>query len=89
MYFKRDKKLNEILILHDYGLDNYLKYPDCASQLKEWGVHSPDCKIIADAHDCGLVHDNLIFVSNDTRMLELIANHDTSFLKIIEFASCT
>ena len=81
--------MNNILILHDCGSDNYLKYFDCAKKLFEWGVHSPDCKIIADAHDCGLAHENLIFVSNDEGILEKIVNNDTSFLKIIEFKSCT
>lgn len=89
MYLKRDESLNKRLILHDCGLNNYLKYLDYAIQLKSWGIHSPDCKIITDAHDCGLEHDGLIFVTADEKMIEKIAVHDTTFLKIMEFKSCT
>ena len=81
--------MNGIVNLHDCGLDNYMKYLDYAMQLKEWGIHPPDCKIITDAHDLGLHHDNLIFVTADVKLLEKIAGHDTSFLKIIKFQSCT
>jgi hypothetical protein len=76
IYINRQKKLKKIMILHDCGMDNYLKYYNYAEQLFEWGVHKPDCKIITDAHDCGLAHDNLIFVTNDNEMLEKIVNHD-------------
>ena len=89
MYSKRDYKLNSTLKFHDCGIDNYLNYLDHAKKLYTWGVHKPDCKIIADAHDCGLTHHDLIFVSNDAKMLEKIVNRDTSFLNIIEFESCT
>lgn len=89
MYLKRDRDLNNHLILHNCGLNNYLKYLDHAKQLYKWGVHSPDCKIIADAHDCGLKHGNLIFITADAKMLEKIVCHDTSFLEIMEFQSCT
>ena len=60
-YLIRDKKLKKILIIHDCQ-DSYLKYDSYAKQLYEWGVHSPDCKIITDAHDCGFEQKNLIFV---------------------------
>lgn len=89
MYSKRDYKLNSTLKFHDCGIDNYLNYLDHAKKLYTWGVHKPDCKIIADAHDCGLTHNDLIFVSNDSKMLEKIIIHDTSFLNIIEFKSFT
>lgn len=89
MYSKRDYKLNSTLKFHDCGIDNYLNYLDHAKKLYTWGVHKPDCKIIADAHDCGLTHHDLIFVSNDSKMLEKIIIHDTSFLNIIEFKSFT
>lgn len=89
MYLKRDKELHTILKLHNCGIDNYKKYYGYAKQLYEWGVHKPDCKIITDAHDCGLTHEGLTFVSNDAEMLEIIINHSTSFLKIMEFKSCT
>ena len=88
MYLIRDKKLNRILLLHDCGIDNYLKYFKYSKQLYEWGIHRPDCKIIADAHDCGKTHDNLIFVSADKKMIEIITSHNTSFLNIAEFKSC-
>ncbi|WP_292888930.1 hypothetical protein [Methanobrevibacter sp. UBA212] len=89
MYSKRDYKLNSTLKFHDCGIDNYLNYLDHAKKLYTWGVHKQDCKIIADAHDCGLTHNDLIFVSNDSKMLEKIIIHDTSFLNIIEFKSFT
>ena len=89
IYSKRDDNLNSTLKLHNCGLKNYLKYYGYAEKLYKWGVHKPDCKIITDAHDCGLAHDEMVFVSNDAEMIEKIANHDTSFLKIIEFKTCT
>lgn len=76
------------MTLHDCGLDNYLKYYQHVLRLYAGGIHSSDCKIIVDAHDCGLTHENLIFVSNDGEMLENIYKQDTSHLKIIEFRSC-
>ena len=88
LYYMRDKKLNNILILHNCGLNNYLKYLDYAEKLYEWGVNKPDCKIVIDAHDCGLIHPNLIFVSTDKRMIDLILEHNTEFLNIFEFKSC-
>ncbi|WP_407411671.1 hypothetical protein [Methanobrevibacter sp.] len=88
LYIKRQKMLREIMILHNCGLDNYLRYFNYAKQLYEWGVHRPDCKIIADAHDCGKTHDNLIFVSADKKMIKIITSHNTSFLNIAEFKSC-
>lgn len=87
VYFKRDQKLNTILKLHDCGVDNYLNYLNFAKKIYEWGVHSPDYKIITDAHDCGIAHDNLVFVSTDGEMLDVLLNNDTSFLNIIEFRS--
>ena len=89
VYSKRDYNLNSTLKFHNCGTDNYLNYLDHAKQLWKWGVHSPDCKIITDAHDCGRIHDDLIFVSNDEKMIEKIVNQDTTFLKIMEFRSCT
>lgn len=89
IYFKRDNKLNNIMILHNCGLNNYSKYPTIISNLNRNGIHDPDYKIIIDAHDCGLFHDELTFVSNDGEMLESISKINTSYLKIIEFKSCT
>lgn len=88
IYLKRYSDLKDILILHDCGLDNYLKYYEYALELFKGGIHKPDCKIVVDAHDCGLTHDNLIFITNDGKMLKAIHNLDTSNLKIIEFRSC-
>ena len=85
LYFGRDKKLNSIMKLHNCGLDNYLNYMHYASVLKSWGVHSPDFKIILDAHDFGLIYNDLIFVSADNKMLEALDGHNLSFLKIKEF----
>lgn len=84
----RDQKLKNILIIHDCGLNNYLKYSDYAKKLYQWGVHKPDCKIVIDAHDCGKNHDDLIFISADKKMIEKILNHNTNFLSITEFKSC-
>ena len=88
IYLVRDKKLNRMVVLHNCGLDNYLRYFNYAKQLYEWGIHKPDCKIVVDAHDCAATHDNLIFVSADRNMIEKIISHDTSFLNIMEFKSC-
>lgn len=88
MYYMRDKELNNSLILHDCGVDNYLKYLNYAKQLFKWGVHPPDCKIVVDAHDCGISHNDLIFVSIDEKMITTLKEHNTSFLKIAEFRSC-
>lgn len=84
----RDQKLKNILIIHDCGLNNYLKYLNYAKKLYKWGVHKPDCKIVIDAHDCGKRHGDLIFVSADKKMIEKILNHNTNFLSITEFKSC-
>ncbi|MBE6496898.1 MAG: hypothetical protein E7Z81_01235 [Methanobrevibacter sp.] len=89
MYLLRDKNLNRTLLLHDCGPDNYLKYLNYAKQLYMWGIHKPDCKIIADAHDCGTAHDNLTFVSADIKMIDIITAHKTNFLNIAEFKSCS
>ena len=88
MYFKRDKNLNKNLILHNCGLNNYKRYRSYADKLKKWGIHSPDNKIITDAHDCGLKNKNLIFVSSDVEMVDTILEHNHSFLSIVEFKSC-
>lgn len=88
IYFMRDKKLNKYMRLHNCGVDNYLKYLKFAKQLYEWGVHAPDCKIIMDAHDCGFKYDDLIFISNDEVMIDVLNNHDASHLNILEFKSC-
>lgn len=87
-YHVINRKLKNILILHDCGLDNYLRYFNYAKILYDWGVHKPDCKIVADAHDCGKVHGDLIFISADSEMIEKIKAHNTSFLNILEFKSC-
>lgn len=87
IYYTRDSKLKNIMTLHDCGLDNYLRYLNYAKKLNEWGIHSPDCKIVVDAHDCGMAHDNLIFISVDDEMIGKITAHNTSFLKIVEFKS--
>jgi hypothetical protein len=88
IYAKRDKTLKSQLILHNCGLDNYLRYKAYVKVLYDWGVHNPDCKIIVDAHDCGKTHENLIFVSTDVEMINKIITHNTSFLNIIEFKPC-
>lgn len=88
MYFKRDKTLNKNLILHNCGTKNFKRYLKYANQLRNWGIHSPDYKIITDAHDCGIKHGNLIFVSTDYKMINTILEHDHSFLTIVEFKSC-
>lgn len=87
IYFKRDVQLNNMMKLHDCNIDNYLKYYDYALKLYKNGIHSPDCKIIMDAHDCGLIHGNITFVSNDHKMIEIISKIDTSHLEIVEFKS--
>lgn len=87
-YFKRDKNINNIMKLHNCGIDNYLKYLNYTSKLKSWGMHSPDYKIIVDAHDCGIKHGELTFVSADGKIFESLIGNDTSFLKIVEFESC-
>lgn len=87
LYFKRDLDLRNVLVLHDCGLDNYLKYYKYALELYDNGIHKPDCKIVVDAHDCGLIHDDLTFVSNDNIILEAISSMDTSKLHIVEFKS--
>lgn len=89
LYLIRDKSLQKILILHDCGLNNFKRYINYSIKLNEWGIHSPDNKIITDAHDCGLKHENLIFVSNDSEIINIILEHDHSFLSIIEFKSCS
>lgn len=89
VYFKRDKRLNELMNLHNCGKDNYLAYLDYALKLNSWRIHSPDCKILVDAHDCGINHSELIFVSCDEKLFEALDGHDTSFLRIMEFKSCT
>ncbi|MDO5859309.1 hypothetical protein [Methanobrevibacter sp.] len=88
VYFTRNSKLENMIKLHDCGIDNYLRYLDYANKLFEWGIHSPDCKIVTDAHDCGLKHDKLVFVSTDEKMINNISRHNHSFLSIIEFRSC-
>ena len=80
--------MNNILILHNCGLNNYLNYVDYAEKLYEWGVHKPDCKIVIDAHDCGKTHPDRIFASADKKMIDLILEHNTDFLNIFEFKSC-
>ena len=87
IYFTRDLHLNQILKLHNCGLNNYLKYIKYAEKLYDWGVHNPDCKIITDAHDCGLLNDNLTFITIDMKMLKKIIGKNVSFLKIKEFKS--
>lgn len=88
VYFKRNKQLESLIKLHDCGLNNFKRYMNYSKKLHDWGVHSPDCKIVMDAHDCGLQHDNLIFVSTDEKMINAILEHNHSFLSIIEFRSC-
>ena len=67
--------------------DNYKRYLNYAEYLGFYGIHNPDCKIITDAHDCGLKHDNLKFVSNDKEMIREINSLKISFPVIIEFKS--
>lgn len=88
VYYSRELVLENILFLHDCGLDNYLRYKNCATWLCNGGVHKSDCKVVLDAHDCGLIHDDLSFVSNDDELLELISKLGTSHLEIVEFRSC-
>lgn len=88
LYLLRDKRLNKIMKLHECGENNYLKYVNYALKLNSWGIHSPDCKIILDAHDCGIKHKDLVFISLDSKMHEALSGHDISFLNIAEFKSC-
>ena len=71
--------------LHNCGLDNYKRYIAYARQLAKWEVHNPDCKIITDAHDCGLKNGDVTFVSADEALITKIVKNKVSFLKIIEF----
>lgn len=87
IYFARDDYLNRTIHFHDCGMDNYKRYLNYAEYLGFYGIHNPDCKIITDAHDCGLKHDNLKFVSNDKEMIMEINSHKISFPVIIEFKS--
>ena len=70
---------------HNCGLKNYLKYKNYALKLESQGVHSPDCKIVVDAHDCGKSHIDLIFCTIDKELWKSISTYDTSFLNIEEF----
>ena len=88
VYHQRDSTLNKILKLHNCGLKNFIKYYEYALKLYNGGVHSPDCRIIVDAHDCGLKYDDLIFLTTDEKMFEAIIRQDTSYLKILEFKLC-
>ena len=87
IYFDRRKKLKKIMKLHNCSINNYKRYRSYADKLNEWRVHSPDCKIVTDAHDCGLQHKNLTFVSTDSEMIDIILEHNHSFLSIVEFKS--
>jgi hypothetical protein len=87
IYFARDDYLNRTIHFHDCGMDNYKRYLNYAEYLGFYGIHNPDCKIITDAHDCGLKHDNLKFVSNDKEMIREINSLKISFPVIIEFKS--
>lgn len=87
IYFARDDYLNRTIHFHDCGMDNYKRYLNYAEYLGFYEIHNPDCKIITDAHDCGLKHDNLKFVSNDKEMIREINSLKISFPVIIEFKS--
>jgi predicted nucleic acid-binding protein len=87
VYIKQDNRLQKIMINDDCGLDYYMKYPIYTQYLNSNGIHNPDCRIIADAHDCGVKHKNLIFVSNDGKMINRINRLEISFPTIIEFRS--
>lgn len=76
VYFTRNSKLENMIKLHNCGLDNFRKYRVYAKKLNEWGVHPPDCKIVIDAHDCGLKDKNLTFVSTDSEMIDIIIEHN-------------
>lgn len=89
IYIQRDVELNKLIKLHNCGLENFRDYYEYSLRLYNYGIHPPDCKIIVDAHDCGIKNGDLIFVSNDKEMLEKIINKDYSYLNIIEFKSCT
>lgn len=88
IYYARELKLENIMTLHHCNQDSYLRYLDFATKIYEWGVHSPDCRIVVDAHDCGTIHNDLTFVSTDRKMIEILLANDTSFLNIAEFKSC-
>lgn len=86
-YIKQDNKLYGRMTLNKCGLNNYKKYLIYAQFLGSNGIHNPDCKIITDAHDCGLKHENLIFVSNDKILINQINELEVSFPTIMGFKS--
>ena len=87
IYSMRMEKLKKMLILHDCGLDNYQNYYKYATALNNASIHNPDYKIIVDAHDCGLKHGYLTFITKDGKMLDALSKINTFHLAIIEFKS--
>ena len=87
-YLDLDEDLKNRILLHNCGLDNYLKYIDYAKRLYDMGVHSPDCKILVDAYDLSLISSQLTFVSFDEKLMNILLKGDVSFLNVIEFKSC-
>ena len=87
LFLKRDLKLSNIIKTHPCEEDNFKKYYKSLKYLHDNGIHSPDCKIIGDAHDLALSTKPLTFVSCDYKMLDAITNLELTFTEIYEFKS--
>lgn len=67
----------------------YSKFINYSDEFKKiYFKRDQDLKKRMTLHDCGLKHEDLVFVSNDVRMIEILSNMDTSHLEIIEFKAC-
>lgn len=82
----KKKELEKIVNLHRCGLKNFLKYTHYLYLLKEkYRVHSPDYKIVLDAHEFGQ-KNKVNFVTTDEKLHDKIINIE--FLNIKKFTLC-